>query len=80
MLRVQGRYLWQPTLSGFNGYHTQAALTGEARYYLGGRVGVGGLVTYYNSKGVYDDFEDVTKSGTQYRLFASLAFPKWESR
>jgi hypothetical protein len=80
MLRVQGRYLWQPTLSGFNGYHTQAALTGEGRYYLGGRFGVGGTVTYYNTRGIYDDFADVTKTGTQYRLFASLAFPKWESR
>jgi hypothetical protein len=80
VIRLQARSLWQPTLSGFNGYHTQTSLAAEGRYYLGGRFGVGAAATYYRSNGVYDDFDDVKREGAQYRLFASYAFPRWEGR
>ena len=76
-LRYQGRTLWQPTLSGFNGHTTQTFTTLEGRYYLSGRIGVGGTATYYNRNSVYDDYPDVTTKGTQFRLFASYAFPRW---
>lgn len=79
-LRYTGRAIWQPTLSGFNGYTTQAVTTLEGRYYLSGRIGVGGTATWYGRNSVYDDFQDVTSKGTQFRLFASYAFPKWEGR
>lgn len=77
LLRYQGRTLWQPTLSGFNGHTTQGFTTLEARYYLTGRIGVGGTATYYTRNSVYDDFPDVTTKGTQFRLFGSYAFPRW---
>jgi hypothetical protein len=72
--------MWQPTLSGFNGYHTQTFATIDGRYYLNGRLGIGGSATYYKRYSQYDDFEDVTVEGAQYKVFLSYAFPRWDER
>jgi len=80
MLRFRVRSLWQPTLSGFNGYHTQTMAVAEGRYYLGGRIGVGGSATYYKRYSDYDDFANVSVDGTQFKAFVTYAFPRWDER
>jgi hypothetical protein len=80
MMRFRARSLWQPTLSGFNGYHSQQFLTAEGRYYLGGKIGIGASATYYRRYSQYDDYADVETEGTQYKVFATYAFPRWEGR
>ena len=77
-VEANGYYIWTPVLSGFNGEHNQFAGAVEAKIYpLANRVGVGGSVTWYHRKSLYDAFDDVTRDGTQTRLFLALSIPRW---
>ncbi|WP_164016846.1 DUF3943 domain-containing protein [Pyxidicoccus trucidator] len=77
LLRATGRYLWQPVLSGFNGDHQQLGLQLEGRFFVIGQVGLGAIFTWYQRDSRYDAFADVSQTGRQFRIFASLAGPRW---
>lgn len=76
-LRATGRYLWQPVLSGFNGDHQQLGLELEGRFFVIGQVGLGANLLWYRRESRYDAFADVTQTGRSFRIFASLAGPRW---
>lgn len=77
-VEANGYYIWTPILSGFNGEHNQFAANVEAKIYpIGGRLGVGGSVTWYHRKSWYKNLSDVTRDGTQTRLFLATSIPRW---
>jgi len=77
-IEANGYYIWTPILSGFNGEHNQFSANIEAKIYpIGGRLGVGGSVTWYHRKSWYKNFADITRDGTQTRLFLATSIPRW---
>ena len=75
-IRFQSNYLWLPVMSGFNGDHTQATLGLEGRYVFGRRLGAGFAGTWYHRQSDYDTLDDVSRDGTQYRVFGTYAIPR----
>ena len=78
LIQFQGRTLYTPIVSGFNGEHIQATASAEGRLYLKGRLGVGASWTYYYRNSWYDDFADIERDGSQARAYVSYAFPRWQ--
>ncbi len=76
-LVANARLLYTPVISGFNGDHFQRGAWLEARGYLWGRVGAGARYTVFRRNSHYSDFPDVATESGQFRLFASLAVPRW---
>ncbi len=76
-LLANARLLYTPVISGFNGDHFQRGAWLEARGYLWGRVGAGARYTVFRRNSHYNDFPDVATESGQFRLFASLAVPRW---
>ena len=78
-IEANGYYIWTPILSGFNGEHNQFVGNIEAKIYpIGGRLGVGGSVTWYHRKSWYKNLSDVSRDGTQTRLFLATSIPRWK--
>ena len=77
-LEATGTWLWTGIISGFNGDHIQTSLGLESKIYpLGGRLGVGGSLTWYDRTSDYNTLDDVKVEGFQSRIFASVAIPRW---
>jgi hypothetical protein len=77
-LEAQGTWLWTGIISGFNGDHNQYSLNLEGKVYpIGGRLGIGGGLTWYHKKSDYNTLEDVSVDGFQSRIFAALSIPRW---
>jgi hypothetical protein len=74
---VRGRYLYSPTVSGFPGGSSQAALGIQGRGYLWGRIGAGVSATAYHRASWYRDFPNVSADGWEVRAFGSYAIPRW---
>jgi hypothetical protein len=76
-IELSGVSNWIETVSGVDGSHHQTLWTADARVYLKGRFGVGGLYRSFHRDSHYDDFPAVQFNSSESRLFVSLALPRF---
>jgi hypothetical protein len=76
--RLTGGYIFLPVLSGFPGSHNIWTLSTEARGYLHGKFGLGAGYTRHWRRSNYTFNPDVKQDMSEFRVFLSMAIPKWE--
>jgi hypothetical protein len=67
--------IWITTVSGVDGHHYESYWGVDARGYVSGRIGLGGLYRRYHRHSTYDDFAPVTFDASETRVFLTLALP-----
>ncbi len=78
-VEANATWLWTGIISGFNGDHIQTSASLEGKIYpFGGRLGIGGSLSWYHRTSDYNTLEDVTVDGYQSRLFVAFSIPRWD--
>jgi hypothetical protein len=78
MLRVGGGFTWIPVVSGFSGNHYLWNISTDARGYIRGKYGVGVVYNRLWRHSRYTFNPDVDENVGEFRVFLSLAIPRWE--
>jgi hypothetical protein len=78
LLRVGGGFTWIPVVSGFSGSHYLWTLSTDARGYIRGKYGVGVVYNRLWRHSHYTFNPDVEENVGEFRVFLSLAIPRWE--